>query len=480
MNAALPRFASLLLSTILFAGLSAAVCPGSLPQTSLAGYALSPDASRIAAIADDGTLFWWDAATGKRTQLLECVNPRIFDHPILFGPDSARLAVAVSGGIDVFDVPTGRVIAQLRSTKLKEVRAVVFSADGKRLAVSHEAGVIVWRIEGQTEMISIPDTKNSRALALNHDGSVVAVDGCNGLVLRTVDSAKVERTVQLEGAGKPETLVFSYDDRWVVAATVTALRNENPQGQAYTYKREIGVWDAATGNRLKSLQGEIEELRFPIATGAHDTLLATDYKDHLRVWNLNTGELKATWETSSGHPSADGKFLLREGGLGRLELWRIGAPDETARSFVYRSPLCDTVVSQRGDKETKFQPLFIADGYNEDEAPFGSSSTLGYVAQDCSRLNFSHLVFKSPERAKDYLARHAAEAVEILETGPPKDFGPQVFLGERIVARFARKAYSLGPFSVMWVDGNSVSEIHSSSLPLALEMEREYLQGLRK
>jgi hypothetical protein len=98
-NATLRHLPGLLVGIIFFAKLSSAVCPGSSHQTGLAGYALSPDAKRIAAIAKDGALFWWDAASGKRTKLLECVTTEGFDHPILFGPDSDRLAIALGSGV---------------------------------------------------------------------------------------------------------------------------------------------------------------------------------------------------------------------------------------------------------------------------------------------------------------------------------------------------------------------------------------------
>ena len=95
MNATLRYLPNLLVGIIFFAKLSSAVCPGRSHQTGLAGCALSPDAKRITAIADDGALFWWDVASGKRTQLVDCVTPDGFDHPILFGPDSDQLAIAL-------------------------------------------------------------------------------------------------------------------------------------------------------------------------------------------------------------------------------------------------------------------------------------------------------------------------------------------------------------------------------------------------
>lgn len=106
MKLTLRRLLGLFLVEFSFGAICLGVCPNSLHQTSLAGYALSPDKTHIAAVANDGTLFWWDVASGKRTQLLECIKVEIFDHSILFSPDSSRLAVVDSDAILVFNILT--------------------------------------------------------------------------------------------------------------------------------------------------------------------------------------------------------------------------------------------------------------------------------------------------------------------------------------------------------------------------------------
>ena len=124
-----------------------------------------------------------------------------------------------------------------------------------------------------------------------------------------------------------ESILFAHQDQWIVALTATALPPQ-PKQRVQTFKREIAVWDVASGNKLKTLttDAELDELRFGLTSGGPHQILATDFKDHLRAWDLDSGKLKATWRTSSGHPSADGKLLLREGSApSRLELWKSAA-----------------------------------------------------------------------------------------------------------------------------------------------------------
>ena len=205
MNITFLRSLHLLAGIIFFSNLSLAVCLGSSHQTSLVGYALSPDATRIAAIAEDGALFWWDVASGKRTQLAECIHPEVFDHPILFSPDSARLAVVLWSGIQVFDISTGNVIARLTSLELNDepndIYNVIFSGDGRRLAASYQAGAVVWEIESEAVIASIPAHPSRDALALTHDGALLALGCHDGVELWLVTAKGPSRVRRL--AGRP-------------------------------------------------------------------------------------------------------------------------------------------------------------------------------------------------------------------------------------------------------------------------------------
>jgi hypothetical protein len=475
LNSAQKAVPCLLLLVISVGKFCQAVCPESSHQTTLAGYALSPDATRIGAVAHDGTLFWWDIASGKRTQLMECVPHATLNQPILFSPNSSHLAVATSGTVQVLDISTGRVIARLTNPKFHEIWHIVFSANGMRLAASDGQVAAVWEIKDQSELSSVSESHNHRALALNHEGSVLALSARDGIELRDVANGKIVRTIPFAGYTQAESLIFAHQDQWLVAAMATALPPE-PKEQFVKYKREVAVWDPVTGKKLKTLQGDFGALAFPLATGEPDTLLAVDYRDHLYVWRLDSG-MRKTWNSSSGLPSGDGKLLLREGGPpGGLELWEVGSKDDKARRFVYRSPLCTaSFVDEKG--EAKFDLLLFADAFSEEQEPIASRI---YVAQDCTPVTFTHGYFHSPERAKRELERGVALATEILEKSPRTDFWEQVLLGDRIVVRFAGRGPLLGANAVIWVDGSSYYEIASVSLPVALAMERQYWEARKK
>jgi WD40 repeat protein len=474
MRRVLQRFAVLLIGAS-FASFSFGVCSDHSHQTSLAGYALSPDATRVAAIADDGTLFWWDVASGNRTELMECVTTQAIEHPILFNPDSKRLAVVVNEAVYVFDVAAGSIVARLTSVKIKEIYDITFSADGRRLAAGNADGAVVWDVANQSELLAVLEKHNHRAFALNHDGTSLAFAGSDGIEIWTVALPMVEPRIRLAKDRSAEWLLFVDGTQELVALEATPLPPE-PKQKILQFKREVVLWNYVTGQKLKTFERDPGELRFPLAIGNRNSLFAVDYHDHLFVWNMDSGKLTATWETPSGHLSADGKFLLRETGQpGRLDLWEIGSPDQQARALVYRSSLCGEPLS--GAAKLKFQPTFIADGESEEDAPFGSFNVLGYVAQDCTTVGFSRSTFNSPERAKREFDGRAAQAAEILETGPPKGLWAETFSGSRMVVRFAGRHSGPQRYVVMWVRGSSFSEISSLSLADVLAFEKQMLTG---
>ena len=475
MDGILARSLKLLVCVIFFPSLSLAVCPGSSHETDIAGYALSRDSTRIAALAHDGTLFWWDVASGKRVQLVDCVKrSEPFDSPILFSPDSARIAIAAGNEVHIFDL-AGNLVARLASAKQKTILTIIFSGNGRRIAASDFDGATVWDIAGQAELFSIAQKIDGRALALNQDGTLLATNGPESIELWDTRTGSIAKRFRI-AEGWAERFLFTPENGWLVAQTAQTLPLESPRQHTYKYRREIGVWNIASGEKIRSFSGPAEEIRFSLTLIRSHTLAATDYTDHLYFWNLETGVLESIWDSPMGHPSTGGELLLHEGGEpGQLQLWKIGGSHEKARSFAYRSAVCaQDLVAGSASGKPKFELLFYADG-SVDEEEFGSFSSIGYVAADCSRLHYSRSAYKSPQRAEQELEQRIAMAEKIIARGtkPP---GWEHWLPSRTVACLSRK-YSWPCMNVvMWVDGNALYEISSVSLPAVLALEAHFLE----
>jgi len=464
------RYMQFLVAILAASNLAFAVCPGSRHETTLAGYALSADGTRIAAVGDDGAFFWWDASSGKRIQLLDCLKPANWQHPILFSPDSAQVAVAVGQAVGVFDLSSGKLIAGLTAPNLKEIYNLAFSADGQRLAASYETGVAVWDLNSRDLVASIQADPKRNALALNDDGTSLLLGSWDGVELWALGATgSTRRLVENITA---ESVLFAHHDQWIVALTAAALPLKSNE-HFRKYQREIGVWDRLSGKRLKTLapNGPLDELQFGLSSGGPDGVLASDFKEQLYLWDLETGALKGSWTTLAGHASSDGMLLLRPGGLpGELELWEIGSPDSDVRRFIYKSPLCASSL-QDADGNVRFDALAIGDGQSADDEPFGSYSNAGYVAHDCTPVGVSRLSYKTEERARQELQRRVGRALEILDT-PQQHHLDDTALSQRVALRARGLTATVNGFSILWLQGKSLIEIYSTSLPAALAMEK--------
>jgi hypothetical protein len=445
-----------------------AACPSATHQTTVSDFALSPDASRIAAIADDGTFFWWDVASGRRTEVMQCVQNGGF---IVFSPDSSKVAYRIYGAIHLYEFSSGQVTQRLTEPRMGEIENIVFSADGQRLAAAHGEGVTVWDIKTNKVALSIPQRTERYALALSGDGGLVAVDGPKGVDLWDLTKKEVVRTIALHGEEHAEGLVFAHGDRWI-AGTMAAVLPRQPGDRWVRFRRYIGVWETATGRPVKNIAGPFEEQAYPLTLSDSGALYTTSYDAILRAWSLDQGRLEHEWKTRPGKVSGDGRFLLRGTGYtGRLELWPIGDAQSNARKFDYRSPLCEAIDfgASSSEKRLRLTATFMGDGITEDGHTIGMR---GLVAQDCTQIGVDHYYFPSEERAKEELHRLMKGAAKIVQQGPPNCAWSQFFVGERAVVMFAGDESHPDGYFVLRTSGKEFLRVGSSSLEVLLEFER--------
>ncbi len=468
------------LNVLVLSGLALAQCSSDHPRTSLASFALSPDASRIGAIADDGAVFWWDVATGTRHQLLGCANISDFANPIAFNSNSSLLAVGDhSGTVFVFELPDAKIIHRLVEKK-NEVQEAVFSGDGSRLAVNYTDGFSVWSLQTDKELMSrerIPGI----AFALNHAGTVLAATGNAEIQLWDVDRAAVTSTIKLNDRQAGESLLFAHHGAILVSALQQA-RPFKPGDWHVEYDREIIVWDTSSGHKVQTISQTAEAAaRFPMAV-LGNSVFQVSYDRHLRQWDLETGQLKANWETEAGYISADGQFLLRPAGApGQLQLWKIGTPDQNARPFVYKSATCGPSIVDPSGKSVemdKFQPTWMGNGTTKDGYSLGFT---GWIARDCTVVTRTNGYFETAERAQQELQSDIKRASRIVKPASADATKLNaLFPGERVVLVFEDPHSHAETAEVVWIDGTTYHKLSTSSLPVALEFAKDGLSRLKK
>lgn len=193
------------------------------------GVAFDQDSKLVATAGIDGLVAFWQVASGKRqTDELDNSEPV---HSLAFSPQGGLAAAGLHNRTRVWNLATRQPVADL--SQMGDIVSVAFSSDGKLIATgSTENTVILWKIEGSTF------DQAGNALHLN---------------------------------GKPQALVFSPDDKWLVGGSASGFAN---------------LWDVATVQELARIpHGD------PV-TGVSFSLdgsqLFTVSRKVVRIWDVST------------------------------------------------------------------------------------------------------------------------------------------------------------------------------------------------
>jgi WD40 repeat protein/tRNA A-37 threonylcarbamoyl transferase component Bud32 len=281
--------------------------------------AYSPDGTRLASTARDRTVTLWDTATRQAVRtltypLLGALSPTgpQWPPPVVYSPDGSRLAVgAMDGTVPIWDTNSGQLLHQPK-LHTGAVWRLAHSPDGARLAsVAADATVLLWdartgqvlkELRGHTQRVMdlafTPD--GTRLASCGRDKTIMIWDATTGSVLDTLRG----HTQYVFGIGfSPDgtRLASAGDDNWVVVwelATGRQLRRLphantvyrvqfTPDGQRVASASEAGIriWEVATGLDILTLHGH----RTPVSClsfssdGTH--LASGSFDGAIRIWD---------------------------------------------------------------------------------------------------------------------------------------------------------------------------------------------------
>lgn len=321
----------------------------------VSGLAFTPDGKTLASSCWDGSVRFWDSATGKETRCfrdpskpIPSRGPTAFDGVALSPDGKTLVALGNHETKYVWDVASGKELHRLEGGG---GFSLALSPEGKTVAAGDGEGKVrLWDLKTGKLMrsfkaaprpvkalarpvVALAFSPNSKVLAAGDSAAIAATQAEDGVsTVRLRDAATGRQLRELKGhTGGVTALAFAPDGRTLISASHDAT---------------LRFWDAATGKHIRKLQVADETSEFPsldqykginsggvlaVAYSSDGRFLASgSYDGTVRIWDSDTGkELHALRghgrEVASVVFSPDGKVLASGSFDHTIRLWDAGS-----------------------------------------------------------------------------------------------------------------------------------------------------------
>jgi len=298
---------------------SSAVCAGH--EGAVRAVAWSPDGSRLATAADDGTarLRPGEGVAGSATTVVLTGHTAAL-WTLDFSPDGRRVATgSADATARVWDAATGEEVLRLSGHE-GVVYGVDFAPDGRRLATCGRDGTVrLWNAAtGDQAGVVSREPGTVYAVRFSPDGRLLATAGRDGRV-RLWDAT----------TGEPRGACVGHTQRAFCVVF-------SPGGDRLASTSEDGtvrIWDVASARPMATLAHPFKTNAAAFTADGCRVVTASD-DGLLRWWNVDTGALD---EARCGHEAAvwsvaacsDGKWLATGSADGSARLWSAEAGGKT-------------------------------------------------------------------------------------------------------------------------------------------------------
>lgn len=279
--------------------------------------AFAPDGRQVAATDRNGTLRFWDVATG---QLLPGRGEfQVLDN-LTYSPDGTRLAGWSNGRPAIYDLATKKQL-DCKGPRWAGENPVLFSPDGKLLISAHDHCLYLWHAQTLAPALGAAGhDRTVMSLAFAPDGNTVITAGGDSGFARRWDAA----------TGKPLSPFSGLDD--FVYALARSPRTNVLAVDTGINEGAIALLDATTGKRLRKLDIPKSPARCLTFTDDGRTLASQQDKE-IRLWEVATGKLTRTLPAPGNQAgelalSPDGQLIACGGFADGIHLWQAATAKE--------------------------------------------------------------------------------------------------------------------------------------------------------
>jgi WD40 repeat protein len=268
----------------------------------------SPDGKKVASGGADRTVAIWDAATGKELHSFQGHQGNCSQ--ATFSPDGQVLVSADNGSVHIWDVATGKGLRRLTGDPEPDYRAyLAFHRDGRTIAYkSWSAPLRLWQVDTGKALaqFNLGQLSQPPVMAFSRDGRMLATpmleERSHPIELWDATTGKRIRGLEVKALGIT-ALAMSPDGRILASGSQDS---------------KVIIFDVGTGKELRRVTHEGSGVVYDLAFSPDGRRLASKaVNDGYRLWDTATGtELHLPITNPLGSPivfSPDGNFLASGG-----------------------------------------------------------------------------------------------------------------------------------------------------------------------
>jgi RNA polymerase sigma factor (sigma-70 family) len=290
--------------------------------------AFTPDGQLLATAGRNGSVRFWDVASGKEVRHL-ITGGHLYS--IAFSRTGHLLATGggergKAGEARLWDPASGKEMESIRG-RADLITSVAFSPDGRALAYgSRDGTVTLWDTAQRRKWVdSVGAAASVFGVAVSPDGKLLATAGGEEFVqpgrtrgdLRLWDVATGKELATVGGhTGTVTSVAFSPDGRTLASG-------------GFDYA--VSLWDVSTGKERMRMHGDAAIVRCVAFSPDGRTLASGSFNGSVSLWDARTGKQTASLKgpgdgVMSVAFSPDGRLLAAAGGtdtVGRVVVWEV-------------------------------------------------------------------------------------------------------------------------------------------------------------